>query len=584
MLDQTIIEELKIRNNIEDVISSYVRLSRAGKDLKGLCPFHSEKTPSFHVHPAEGYFHCFGCGAGGDVITFVMRAENLAYPEALEYLAKRAGIALPVDYGEGKKRDADRSLVAAMNREAAKYFHACLIDPKTPAGLDYLQKKRGFSMSLIRRFGLGYAPNGWDGLRNHLRAKGYTYEQMVTANLVQKSTKRENSYYDVFRDRVMVPIFDVGGNVVAFGGRLLSDGQPKYLNSAETPAFRKSKTLFALNFAKDHCAERMILCEGYMDAMALHGAGFPSAVATLGTAITPDHARLMSRYTKSVIICYDTDEAGKKAADKAFRILAEVGLEARILRVENAKDPDEFIKKSGAASFARLLDKSKSRFEYKLEGILSRHDPAVVDEKIKALSEITALIAEFPSSVERELYITAVSKKLEIPLKPLAEDVERVMRKNRSRQKKAFAEDVMRKTEGYADRINPQIVGNVASARAEEAILGILLLREDVTERALKEGVLCKEHFVTDFNRRVFMKIAELAEEGMPPETGLLGAYFTPEEMGRIVEMRLARSTLTDNGYTVFLTCVDRLKKGGRTSENSPEDIRAIIEKKRKGT
>ena len=583
MLDQTVIEELKIRNNIEDVISSYVRLTRAGKDLKGLCPFHSEKTPSFHVHPAEGYFHCFGCGAGGDVITFVMRAENLSYPDALEYLAKRAGITLPMDYGKDRKSEVDRSTVTAMNKEAARYFHACLMDEKTPAGLEYLQKKRGFSIPLIRRFGLGYAPGGW-GLCNHLKAKGYSYEQMMAANLVLKSTKRENSYYDVFRDRVMVPIFDAAGNVVAFGGRLLGDGQPKYLNSSETAAFRKSKTLFALNFAKDYCADRMILCEGYMDAIALHGAGFSSAVATLGTAITPEHARVMSRYTKSVVICYDTDEAGQKAADKAFRVLADVGLEARILRVEGAKDPDEFIKKSGAPAFSRLIDKSKSRFEFRIEKILSKHDVGTVDGKIKALDEIAALIAEFPSSVERELYIASVSKKLDIPPKPLTEDVERILRKNRSRQKKSYSEEILRKTEGYADKVNPQIMGNVSAARAEEAILGILLLREDVAARALNEGVLCREHFVTDFNRRVFVQIAALVKEGKTPDIGLLGEFFTPEEMGRIVEMRLARAGLTDNGYAVFLTCVDRLKKGVKKRENSPEDIRAIIEKKRKGS
>lgn len=583
MLDQTVIEELKIRNNIEDVISSYVRLARAGKDLKGLCPFHSEKTPSFHVHPSEGYFHCFGCGAGGDVITFVMRAENLSYPDALEYLAKRAGITLPMDYGKDRKSEVDRSTVTAMNKEAARYFHACLMDEKTPDGLAYLQKKRGFSTALIRRFGLGYAPGGW-GLCNHLKAKGYSYEQMMAANLVLKSTKRENSYYDVFRDRVMVPIFDAAGNVVAFGGRLLGDGQPKYLNSSETAAFRKSKTLFALNFAKDYCADRMILCEGYMDAIALHGAGFSSAVATLGTAITPEHARVMSRYTKSVVICYDTDEAGQKAADKAFRVLADVGLEARILRVEGAKDPDEFIKKSGAPAFSRLIDKSKSRFEFRIEKILSKHDVGTVDGKIKALDEIAALIAEFPSSVERELYIASVSKKLDIPPKPLTEDVERILRKNRSRQKKSYSEEILRKTEGYADKVNPQIMGNVSAARAEEAILGILLLREDVAARALNEGVLCREHFVTDFNRRVFLRIAALVKEGKTPDIGLLGEFFTPEEMGRIVEMRLARAGLTDNGYAVFLTCVDRLKKGVKKRENSPEDIRAIIEKKRKGS
>lgn len=580
MLNQTVIEEIKTRNNIEDVISSYVRLSRAGQNMKGLCPFHSEKTPSFTVHPGDGFFYCFGCGSGGDVITFIMKAENLAYPEAVEFLAKRAGVNLPVDYRREQSSGPDRSTVCAMNREAAKYFHACLMDPRTPEGLAYLQQKRGFSMSLIRRFGLGFAPEGWNGLRDHLKKKGYTYEQMVAANLIQKSTKKENSYYDVFRNRVMVPILDVGGNVVAFGGRLMSDGQPKYLNSADTPAFRKSRTLFALNYAKDYAAERMILCEGYMDAMALHGAGFSSAVATLGTAITPEHARLMSRYTKSVVICYDADEAGQRAAEKAFRLLSEVGLDTRILKVEGAKDPDEFIKKSGPQAFARLLEKSKSRFEFKLDQILKDLDPQSMDDKIKALSLAAELIAEYHSSVERELYIATVSKRLEVSGKNLQEDVERVLRKNARKEKKAFTERAMQKAEGYGDRINPQIMGNIACGRAEEAILGMLLLRSDVAERAVNEGILAQDDFVTAFNAGVFAEIEAAVKEGRPLDTGLFAERFTPDEMGRIVAMRLAREGLSDNGYEVFLACVARLK-GSKKAENSPEDIRAIIEKKR---
>jgi DNA primase len=580
MFNQTVIEEIKTRNNIEDVISSYVRLTRSGQNVKGLCPFHSEKTPSFTVHPSDGFFYCFGCGAGGDVITFVMKAENLAYPEAVEFLARRGGITLPADRRPERSSGPDRATVCTMNREAAKYFHACLMDPRTPQGLEYLQKKRGFSQALIRRFGLGFAPDGWNGLRDHLKSKGYSYEQMVAANLVQKSTKKENSYYDVFRNRVMVPILDPGGNVVAFGGRLMGDGQPKYLNSSDTPAFRKSKTLFALNYAKDYAGERMILCEGYMDAMALHGAGFSSAVATLGTAITPEHARLMSRYTKSVVICYDADEAGQRAAEKAFRMLSEVGLNTRILKVEGAKDPDEFIRKSGAKAFERLLEKSKSRFEFKLDKLLSEEDVQSVDGKIKVLSTVAELIAEYPSSVERELYIAMVSKRLEISQKNLLEDVERNLRKNAKKEKKAFAEKALQKAEGYADRINPQVMGNVAAARAEEVILGVMLLREDVTAKVLAEGLLSEGDFVTAFNGRVFSAIKEAFEKAGSFDVGQLGEHFSPDEMGRIVGLRLAREGLTDNRYEVVSGCAARLK-ASRKMANSPDDIRAIIEKKR---
>lgn len=580
MLNQTVIEELKLRNNIEDVISSYVQLSRAGRNMKGLCPFHSEKTPSFTVHPGEGFFYCFGCGSGGDVITFIMKAENLSYPDALEFLAARAGITLPSYKDARESGGVERSDVLSMNREAAKYFHACLMDPKTPEGLKYLKEKRGFSTALIRHFGMGYAPGGW-GLCNHLKSKGYSYEQMLAANLILKSKKKENTYYDVFHDRVMVPILDAGGNVVAFGGRLMGDGQPKYLNSGDTPAFRKSKTLFALNFAKDHCTQRLILCEGYMDAIALHGAGFPQAVATLGTSMTPEHARMMKRYTKSVVICYDTDAAGQAAADKAFRLLAEVGLDARILRVKDAKDPDEFIKKSGAHAFSRLIDESKSRFEFKLERILEQHDPRMTDEKVKALDQITALIAEYPSSVERELYISSVAKRFEVSPGALSSDVERIIRQNTRKQKKDFSSDVMRKTEGYSDRVNPQVMGNVAAARAEEALLGLMLLKDDIAQKAVAEELVCEKDFVTDFNRKVFLAIKELAKAGAAIDPGMLGEQFSPDEMGRITKMRLVRSELSDNRFEVFEECVRRLKDSKKT-ENTAEDILAILEKKRK--
>ena len=261
MIDRSVIEEIKYRNDIRDVIGSYVTLKRAGNNYNGLCPFHSEKTPSFTVFTGgEGNFYCFGCGAGGDVVTFIMRAENLDYPSALEFLAKRAGITIPEDRSKVREGEVSRTRVLDMNREAARYFHRCLASEQHPDAMDYLQKKRGFSLPLIRHFGMGFAPNEWGSLVKHLKSKHFTEEEMIAGNLAAKSAK--GTVYDVFRNRIIVPILDMNGNVVAFGGRVMDDSKPKYLNSSDTPAFKKRRTLFAMNFAKDFCTERMILCEG----------------------------------------------------------------------------------------------------------------------------------------------------------------------------------------------------------------------------------------------------------------------------------------------------------------------------------
>ena len=579
MIDASVIEELKIRNRIDDVISSYVRLERSGQNLKGLCPFHSEKTPSFMVRPNEGYFHCFGCGAGGDVITFVMKAENLAYRDALEFLAQRAGMALPDD-SMPSKGGLSKSETTSMNREAAKYFHACLMDPKTPKGLNYLRKERGLSLPLIKHFGLGYAPEGFDGLRNHLKAKGYTDAQMVQANLISESRKKPGTFYDVFRDRMMIPMMDTSGNVVAFSGRRL-DGQKmmKYVNTADTPAFRKGKYIFALNFAKDDCKQRLILCEGQMDVIALHGAGFPQAIATMGTAITAEQARVMSRYTGQVVICYDADEAGQTAAEKAFRLLTEVGLETRILRVEGAKDPDEYIKKFGKEAFGRLLDGSKTQFDYKFGLIEAKYDLSLPDLRIKAAEETVQLIASFPSSVEREIYLTQAAKKLQISPDNLKSDVERLMRQRERKKKNENTDMILRQAQGFSDRVNPQVIGNVAAARAEEAIIGLMLSKDELAQAAAK-GAVSESDFVTDFNKKVFTLLRQLVLDGHPADISLLQEQLTPDETGRLIAMREARAGLK-NDEEILRSCAARLRESAE-KKSAEDEIGYILDKKRK--
>lgn len=334
-------------------------------------------------------------------------------------------------------------------------------------------------MPVIRRFGLGYAPDEPFVLQNYLHEKGFTEKEMLEGFLCGKTKSKRTGKdftYDYFRGRVIFPIIDLGGNVVAFGGRIIGEGEPKYLNSSDTPAFKKRRTLFALNFAKNFCAEQMILCEGYMDVIALHKAGFQNAVATLGTAITPEHARLMKRYTKSVIISYDSDAAGQRAADKAFRLLSEVGLDTRILKVEDAKDPDEYIKKNSAEGFRRFIEKSRSRFDFQFDGILSKYDPGQISGKIKASEELTALIASYPSAVERELYIKKTAKALDVPADALSRDVEKARRKSEKQQSEDTFRKIANSAVGYGDRVNPDYAKNPAAGAAEEAVLGLLLL------------------------------------------------------------------------------------------------------------
>ena len=347
-----IVEAIRTRCEIEDLIGSYVTLKRAGSNYVGLCPFHSEKSPSFTVFPATQSYFCFGCEAGGDAITFIMQAENLDYVGAVESLAKRTGVSLPAADERADQKGLTRKRTYEMNLAAARFFRECLFDPTIGReGMAYLRDKRGLSPAVIKHFGLGYAPNEFGALINTLRRQGFTDEEMKQGFLCGISQKTGRPY-DYFRNRVMFPIIDVTGNIVGFGGRAMDDQtKPKYLNSSDTPGFEKKRNLFALNFAKNHAAEQLILCEGYMDVIALHAAGFEQAVASLGTALTSNQARMMAKYTKQVVICYDSDAAGQRAALRAMQLLGEAGLDVRVLKMAGAKDPDEYICKFGADAF-----------------------------------------------------------------------------------------------------------------------------------------------------------------------------------------------------------------------------------------
>ena len=560
---ENFIQEVVDRTDIEELIGRYVTLKRGGSNLLGLCPFHSEKTPSFTVSPSKKMFFCFGCHAGGSAITFVQKMENLDFADAVEFLADRAGLPLPkmsdnaiADRGISKKR------VLEMNMEAAKFFRACLFDPQIGAeGMAYFQNNRKLSMATIKHFGLGYAPNEFYALTNHMRRLGYTEEELYAAYLCGKSHK-PGKPYDLFRNRVMFPIIDTSGNIVAFGGRVMDDSKPKYLNSSDTPAFKKSKNLFALNYAKNCCAEQILLCEGYMDVIALHAAGFEFAVATLGTAITPEHARMLSKYTKKVIISYDSDEAGQNAANKAMRLLSEVGVDVRVLKMNGAKDPDEYVKRFGADRFRHLLGESRTGFEYKTEAVLAKFDLTIGEQKIKASNALCEIIASYWSSVEREVYIDMISKKLELPSEVIRNSVDQFRRKQYSQNRARESREAQASIKNFGDRVNPQSAANPRATAAEETVLGLMLMLDEYRNDVdLGKTELCEDDFITDFNRRVFAAIMKMhrSESGFRFE--MLGEEFSPDEMGRIEKMEITRQQLTQNGSDAFLSAVGTLRE-----------------------
>lgn len=561
MIPKEVIEEIRYRCDIEEVIGSYVTLKRAGSNRNGLCPFHSEKTPSFTVFPATKSFYCFGCGAGGDVITFIQKIENLDYVGSLEFLASRAGINIPADSSYMAKETVSRKRVYEMNLEAAKFFRGCLFDPTLgQEGMVYFAERRKFSGAVIKRFGLGYAPNDFGLLTRHMKKLGYTEEELITAFLCGKSQKNGRAY-DLFRNRVVIPVIDTAGNIVAFSARVLDDTKPKYINTSDTPGFKKSRILFGLNYAKNHCAEQLILCEGAMDVIALHAAGFENAVATLGTAITAEHARLIARYTKRVLINYDSDEAGQKAANKAMALLDEVGLSVRVLKLTGAKDADEYIKQYGADAFRSVLEQSRTAFDFKLENVLARHDVTGTEGKIRAARELAAMIAEVHSGVERELYTAAAAERLGISREGLLNDVKRIRAKTVREMRKKESRDVMLSARNYGDRINPDAAGDPAAAAAEEAILGLILLYPEHRKAlALQTLSLTEEDFFTSFGKRVYRAVIEMEKSEGGFVFSALGEQFNPDEMGRLVRLIRDRELLQTNDAGVLAAAADALK------------------------
>ena len=560
LIPREVIEEVLSRTDVVDVIGSYVTLKRAGSNMHGLCPFHSEKTPSFTVFSKTNSFYCFGCGAGGDAISFVMRAENLDYPSAVEFLAGRVGVTIPQDKNEIARMGMSRKRVYEMNLAAAKFFRENLFDKNIGfEAMSYLAGQRKLSPAIIKRFGLGFAPNNFFDLTNHMKKLGFSEQELIDGFLCGRSQK--GHLYDYFRNRVIFPIIDVTGNVIAFGGRVMDDSKPKYLNSSDTPGFKKSKNLFALNYAKNHCSEQIILCEGYMDVIALHAAGVENAVATLGTALTSEQARMLTKYTKKVILLYDSDDAGQRATDRAIQILNEVGLEVRILKLSGAKDPDEYIRKFGAERFKALLGESRTGFDFKVSRALVGLDLQIPDDRIKASKAICDIIADSNSSVEREVFLSKASELLKLPIDVLRNNVDIIIRKRVKEHKENESKQAQMSIRHIGDKVNPDAIKNIQANALEENILGLLLIYDEYRQGVVSGNIdLTENDFVTAFGKKVFTSIVEVASANGEFLYAMLGQYFSAEEMGRLEKMRQNRLSLTENGKDVLEVSISALK------------------------
>lgn len=524
---ESFLQELKLRSDITEIASSYVNLKRHGRNMVGLCPFHGEKTPSFNIYTENGSFYCFGCGAGGDVITFIMKIENLDYVEAVKFLAQRAGMEMPENtYDDSLSKL--RMRIYEANREAARFFHATLLSQRGQSGLNYL-RGRALSDRTIRHFGLGFADDDWNSLCNHLKNKGFSEYEIYSANLAFRR-KNGNGIYDRFVNRVMFPIIDLRGNVIAFGGRIMTDEKPKYLNTSDTPVFKKSENLFSLNNAKSSGTRTLILCEGYMDVIALNQAGFTNAVATLGTALTNEQAVLMKRYADEVIICYDADGAGQKATARAIDILRNAGLPIKILTVPSGKDPDEFIRskgENGPAAFKLLIEKCGNDIEYRLMKLKENYNLNTTDGKVAFLNEAVKIVATIESPIERDVFASKLCAELEIDKNAFLEQISKVKRRDRRENIKKETRQIQAELNGQSDKINREHYKKPRSSSAEEALLVYLINNPDYAN-SISERVT-PDKFSNSLIKRYYEYVLSKIKSGYEPLTSVSSDFNSDE-------------------------------------------------------
>ena len=566
---EDLIEEVRMKNDIVDVISGYVKLQKKGSSYFGLCPFHNEKSPSISVSRQKQMYYCFGCGAGGNVFTFIMEYENFTFVEALKMLAERAGVELPeMEYSKEAKEKADlRATLLEINKLAAKYFYAQLKSQSGSVGYQYL-KKRGLSEETITAFGLGYSNKYSDDLYRYLKTKGYSDTLLAKAGLI--SIDEKHGVYDKFWNRVMFPIMDVNNHVIGFGGRVMGDAKPKYLNSPETEVFDKSRNLYGLNRARTSRKSYFLICEGYMDVISLHQAGFTNAVASLGTALTTGHASLIKRYVNEVYLTYDSDEAGTKAALRAIPILREAGISAKIIRMEPYKDPDEFIKNRGAEAFEERIAKARNGFMFSIEVLEKQFDMNSPEGKTAFYNEVARRLGEFEEEIERNNYIEAVAEKYQVGYENLRKLVAKMAIQSGLAKPAEKPRATAEKTRNKAD-------GNLQS---QKILLTWLIENEKIF------GQIRKYITPNDFTKELYRTVAELLYEQY--EAGILNPakvmnHFTDEEEHREVaslfHTRIEKLSTREEQEKALKETLIRVKSHSidyRTQQLDPTDISGL--------
>ena len=584
------IQELKTRNDITEVVSPYVNLKRRGRNMVGLCPFHGEKTPSFNIYTENGSFYCFGCGVGGDVISFIMKIENLDYVDAVKFLAQRAGMDMPEDsYDDSMSKL--RKRIFEANRESARYYYQTLYQPIGREGLDYLHG-RMLSDRTIRHFGLGFADDDWSSLTTYLKSKGFSERELVAANLAVPR-RSGNGVFDRFTNRVMFPIIDLRGNVIAFGGRIMTDQKPKYLNTSDTPVFKKSENLFSLNNAKNAGSRTLMLCEGYMDVIAVNQAGFQNAVATLGTALTTEQAMLIKRYADEVIICYDADEAGQKATARAIPILRKAGLLVRVLTIPNGKDPDEFIKSKGAdgpAAFKAVIEKSGNDIDYQLQKLRADYDFETSDGKVGYLQAAARLIASLSSPIDQDVYASKLCKEFQVDKNAFTEQLKRINRQRSRENYRREQQKIRADLSGRGDKTDPDKAKVPRSTSAEEALVAYLVRNPDSAKYI--ETKLTPEQFQNALMRRFYCYFFGRISSGLDPVNNLT-ADFSEAERGKFYQIYSKHASVAatrqslDEFISVILEESAKLKPNdvqGMSGEQLNDYLKKLREaKKRKG-
>lgn len=573
MLSDVFMEQLRMAYPIESVMGSYVHLIKRGRTFVCNCPFHSEKTPSCTIYPEQQSFYCYGCGAGGDVITFMRRMENLSFMEAVETLAKRGGLVIPENKEEAR-RSRTRARTFEINRETANFYYRNLAGTNK-TGLAYFAK-RSLSPATIKKYGLGFAPDAWDCLSKYLLAKGFSEEELITAGVCHRSKK--GGIYDVFRNRVIFPIVDTRGNVIGFGGRVMDDSTPKYLNTSQTPVFDKGRNLFSLNFAKDSSSTIMILAEGYMDVIAINQAGFSNVVATLGTAITADQARKISQYASEVIIAYDSDGAGQKATQKAIAHFNDVGLNTRILHIEDAKDPDEYIRKFGADRFRLLLEKSGDAIAFQMEQCKAGLELSKESDKGKWLNRLVEVLANVPNRLTRDVYISKAASETGISPDTLRMQIDLFLRRERNKQKKNNWDTLKQKTAPLQQR-TPEGEQLQHLEKAEEMLLGYLLLHPESFERIC--GELSSAESTTPFFSKTIDTMRKIYAECRTYSLSAMGESLSTEEMGRLSRILAVQRNVPPDEKAAS-DCIKTICNNINITPESDEDLLRLIEQKKK--